>query len=136
MFNWLPYRIIAYFSQSRLRHFWLAKWQCDRFLSESLEFLLSVLFYRVVNLKVAHSLAVCSYVRNMARARTFFISLISPLLCACIRAKGAFLIRMTLSLPECVAYMEIPCAFFECTTLYKCSMFVPSMCHGCCVGSL
>ena len=101
MFSWFAYRIIADFSQTKLRNFWWAKWQCDRFLSESLEFLLSVIFYRVVNLEVAHSFTVCSYIRNLAHARTVVISLISPLLSACVRAKGVFLMKMALSSRMC-----------------------------------
>jgi hypothetical protein len=123
MFTWSDYRIVAGFSRTALRHFWWVKWQGDRFLSETFEFLLSVLCYRVVNLKEAHSLAVCCYIRKMAHARTVVISLISPLLSACVRAKGVLLIKMALSVPECAAFVEMTFAYFHQATLCKCWMF-------------
>jgi hypothetical protein len=84
MFSWFAYRIIADFCQTTLRHIWWPKWQCDRILSESLEFLLSLLFYREVNLKAAHNLEVCSYIRNLAHARTVcYITYCRPSECLC-----------------------------------------------------
>jgi len=45
-------------------------------------------------------------------------------LSACVRAKGAFLIKMALFVPEFVVFVEMTCAFFKCANLYKCSMFI------------